>query len=52
MDLNIEGFIPSVMPITILERLLMPSLTDVLVTILALIMLLCTVLVLHLLRYH
>lgn len=49
--MGIEGYIPSVIS-TGLERILMPTLTDVLVTKLALVMLVCAVLVLHLLRYH
>jgi len=49
--MTLEGFIPSTV-LTGLERLLMPTLTDVLVTIIAVVMVLCVVMVLHLVRYH
>jgi len=49
---RIEGYARSLSPETWLDRLLLPSLTDVIVTILALIIMVATCLIVVLLKYH
>jgi len=50
--MTLEGYIPSTFSTTMIERLLMPTLTDVMVTLLGLIIVVATVLAIHLLRGH
>ena len=47
-----EGYVRSLSPETWLDRLLLPSLTDVMVTILALVVVVATCLIVVLLKYH
>ena len=50
--MTLEGYILSTIPTSIIERLMMPTLIDVMVTILGCVVVLATILIIQLLRWH